>query len=307
MKTAIIIGAGFAGSTCADILKNKGFKNLIGKSSSELDLRDYNSVFNFIKKEEPDIIIIAAAVVGGIYINNTQPYNFLLDNLLIQNNIIRSAHELDINKVIFLGSSCIYPKESSIPIKEDYLLNGKLEPTNQWYAIAKIAGLKLIESLEIQHNRNYISLMPTNLYGPNDNFDLKSSHVMPALIRKFHDAKMNKKNSITLWGTGKPLREFLHVDDLASAVLFSLNNKLKHNMYNVGYGSDIKISELAEIIKNITKFDGEIFWDANMPDGTLRKLIDSSRINNLGWYPKIKLKEGITTTYSWFKEKFSKK
>lgn len=292
---------GMVGSACWRALENAGFTNLIGKTSCELDLRDKKLVRNFIKSEKPKVVIDAAAKVGGILANDNYPYEFLIDNMQIQNNLILSSHENDVSKFIFLGSSCIYPKFANQPLKEEYILTGPLETTNQSYAIAKISGIMLIESLRKQYNRDYISLLPTNLYGPNDNFDLKSSHVIPALIRKFHDAKVNNSN-VVLWGSGNPMREFLHVDDLASAILFCLDNQLKYSLYNIGYGTDIQISDLATLIKKITKFKGKILWNKNMPDGTLKKLLDCSRIHELGWNPKINFEEGIVETYRWFKE-----
>ena len=259
-------------------------------------------VYDFLKKEKPYAIINAAAKVGGIMANKTYPYQFLLNNMLIQNNLIKSAFDLQIEKFIFLGSSCIYPKYSKQPIKEEYLLSDSLEPTNEFYAIAKISGIKLIESLKKQYGLNYVSLMPTNLYGPKDNFDLNSSHVLPAMIRKFHDAKLKNSENITLWGTGKPMREFLYVDDLAEAIIFSLENQMPEHLYNVGTGIDVKIIDLANKIKNIVGFTGKIVWNTKMPDGTPRKLMDSSKINNLGWKHNTDLDEGIIKTFEWFKE-----
>ena len=291
---------GMVGSACWRALTDAGYTNLIGKTSKELDLKDQTAVENFIRSEKPDAIIDAAARVGGILANDTYPYEFLMDNMLIQNNLIRSAHENDIEKFIFLGSSCIYPKHAKQPLKEEYLLTGPLEPTNEWYAIAKISGLKLIESIRKQFGRDYVSLMPTNLYGPNDNFDLKSSHVLPAMIRKFHEAKMDNHSSVTLWGSGSPMREFLHVDDLASAVVFALENTLDEHLYNVGSGSDLTIKSLAEMVQKIVGHKGEIIWDDTKPDGTPRKLMDSSKLNKLGWRSDIDLDSGIANVYKWF-------
>ena len=288
------------GSACVKSLKDSGYLNLITATSKELNLRNKNKVFQFLKNERPDVIINAAAKVGGIVANNSKPYNFLLENLEIQNNLISSSNELNISKFIFLGSSCIYPKFSKQPIKEDYLLTGPLEPTNQWYAIAKISGIKLIESIRQQFNRNYISLMPTNLYGPRDNFDLETSHVLPALLRKFHEAKSNNMESVELWGSGNPKREFMYVEDLADAVKFSIENNLPDSIYNVGTGHEIKIKELASIIKNIVGFDGQILWDESKPDGTPRKLMDSSKLMNHGWNFKTDLIQGIHKTYNWY-------
>lgn len=290
------------GSACWNLLKKNGYNNLIGESSKNLDLRNQDSVEKFIKTEKPDIIIDAAAKVGGILANNDYPYEFLMDNMLIQNNLIRSAHNNNIDKFIFLGSSCIYPKFAEQPIKEEYLLTNTLEPTNQWYAIAKISGVKLIESLRKQYKRDYIALMPTNLYGPNDNFDLNSSHVLPAMIRKFHEAKVNNKTNVILWGSGNPLREFLHVNDLAKAILFVLKNNLNNHIYNVGTGKDISIKSLAEKIKKITNYHGNIIWDIEKPDGTPKKLLDVSKLYELGWESTIDLDSGILETYKWYKQ-----
>lgn len=291
---------GMVGSACWRALENSGYENLIGKSSNELDLRNQEAVKEFLDRERPHAIVDAAAKVGGILANDTYPYEFLMDNMLIQNNLIRSAHELNIPKFIFLGSSCIYPKLAPQPLKEEYLLTGPLEPTNEWYAIAKISGVKLIEALRKQYNRDYVALMPTNLYGPGDNFDLETSHVLPAMIRKFHEAKINDLPSVVLWGTGEPMREFLHVDDLASAVKLSLTSSLNKSYYNVGTGKDIKINQLAEIIKNAIGYAGEILWDTSKPDGTPRKILDITMIRNEGWNHSVSLKEGIKQTYTWF-------
>ena len=292
---------GMVGSACWRAFEAEGYTNLIGKTSKELDLRDQKAVEEFIKAEKPAAIIDAAAKVGGILANDTYPYEFLIDNMLIQNNLIRSAHENDVPKFIFLGSSCIYPKFAPQPLKEEYLLTDSLEPTNEWYAIAKISGVKLIEALRKAYGRDYVSLMPTNLYGPNDNFDLKSSHVLPAMIRKFHEAKLNGNAPVELWGTGSPMREFLHVDDLGQAVLFALENKLDEHLYNVGTGVDLTIKELAELIQSIVGHRGEIFWDSTKPDGTPRKLMDNSKIQTQGWKSQIQLSTGVETVYNWFK------
>ena len=295
---------GMAGRACWKVLKSNGFNNLIGKNSKDLDLKDFDNTKNFLKNESPEIIINAAAKVGGIHANNIYPYEFLMENMLIQNNLLKSSHELNIEKFIFLGSSCIYPKLCKQPIKEEYLLTGPLEPTNQWYAIAKISGVKLVESLRKQFNAKYVSLMPTNLYGPNDNFDLETSHVLPALIRKFHEAKINNTDHVVVWGSGLPMREFLHVNDLAEAILFFINNDNYESLYNVGYGSDISIKDLALLIKSIINYKGKIIFDKSKPDGTPRKLIDSSKINKLGWRPKISLEDGIKNTYNWYLNNF---
>tara|TARA_Y100001954_G_C15800217_1_gene599684 strand:+ start:830 stop:1768 length:939 start_codon:yes stop_codon:yes gene_type:complete len=291
---------GMVGSACWYTLKDSGYTNLIGKTSKELDLRDQTAVDELIKNEKPYAIIDAAARVGGILANDNYPYEFLMDNMLIQNNLIKSAHENDIKKFIFLGSSCIYPKYAKQPLKEEYLLTGTLEPTNEWYAVAKISGVKLIQALRKQFGKDYVSLMPTNLYGPNDNFDLNNSHVIPAMIRKFHEAKENNHGTVTLWGSGSPMREFLHADDLASAVLFALENNLEEPLYNVGFGSDISIKSLAEVIQEIVGHKGDVIWDDSKPDGTPKKLMDSSKLNSLGWKSKIKLFKGIEDTYRWF-------
>jgi GDP-L-fucose synthase len=288
---------GMVGSSCWRVLMNEGYNNLIGKTSKELDLRNQSEVDKFIKKEKPIAIIDAAAKVGGILANNTFPYEFLMDNLLIQNNLIRSAHENNISKFIFLGSSCIYPKLAPQPLKEEYLLTGSLEPTNEWYAIAKISGVKLIEALRNEYGRDYVSLMPTNLYGPNDNFDLNTSHVLPAMIRKFHEAKKNGHKPVMLWGSGTPRREFLHVDDLSKVVLFFLENSLDCHVYNVGFGEDLTIKELASLIQSTIEHKGEIIWDTTKPDGTPKKLLDSGKIRFLGLEPKISIQEGIKSVY----------
>lgn len=293
---------GMVGSACWKALENSGYKNLIGKSSKELDLRNQKDVKEFLTKERPDAIIDAAAKVGGILANDTYPYEFLMDNMLIQNNLIKSAHELDIQKFIFLGSSCIYPKFAPQPLKEEYLLTGLLESTNEWYAVAKISGVKLIEALRKQYGREYVSLMPTNLYGPEDNFDLKSSHVLPAMIRKFHEAKKNNNSQVILWGTGSPMREFLHVYDLAKAVQFSLENTLEKTLYNVGAGKDITIKGLANLVQEIVNFNGNIVWDFSKPDGTPRKLLDTNLLKEEGWKASISLRNGIQKTYKWFIE-----
>ena len=291
---------GMVGSACWRALEAEGYTNLVGKTSKELDLRDQKAVEDFIRSEKPVAIIDAAAKVGGILANDTYPYEFLMDNMLIQNNLIRSAHENDVPKFIFLGSSCIYPKFAPQPLKEEYLLTDSLEPTNEWYAIAKISGVKLIEALGKEYGKDYISLMPTNLYGPNDNFDLKSSHVLPAMIRKFHEAKLKGNASVELWGTGSPMREFLHVDDLGQAVLFALENKLEENLYNVGTGVDLTIKALAELIQSTVGHQGEIVWDSTKPDGTPRKLMDTLKLKENGWSSSISLQDGIQRTYDWF-------
>ena len=290
---------GMVGSACWRALEKAGYNNLVGKTSAELDLRNQATVDEFIAEEKPDVIVDAAAKVGGILANDTFPYDFLMDNMLIQNNLIRSAHEHDVQKFVFLGSSCIYPKLAPQPLKEDYLLTASLEPTNEWYAIAKISGVKLIEALRKQHQRDYVALMPTNLYGPYDNFDLKTSHVLPAMLRKFHDAK-SKDIGVELWGSGTPMREFLHVDDLAAAVRFVLENQMEGYLFNVGTGKDVTIKELANLVKEVTEFTGHVSWDSSKPDGTPRKLLDVTRLRLQGWSSTIDLEEGIQKTYAWF-------
>ena len=291
---------GMVGSAIWRELVAQGFNKLIGKSRSELNLRNQREVNSFFLSERPDVVIDAAAKVGGILANCEHPYGFLMENLQIQNNLIESAHQTGVKKFIFLGSSCIYPKDSPQPIKEAYLLTGPLEPTNDAYAIAKIAGIKACEAIRKQFGKDFVSLMPTNLYGPNDNFDLHTSHVLPAMIRKFHEAKMNGQNDVILWGSGIPKREFLHVDDLAKAIVFAVNNTLPENLYNVGSGREISIEALAIEVQRIVGHDGNIVWDSSKPDGTLRKLMDSRKLNTLGWQAEIELHEGIRKTYNWF-------
>lgn len=293
---------GMVGSAIWRSLTAKGYQNLIGSSSKELDLREQQAVRDYMAKEKPDVIIDAAAKVGGILANNNFPYQFLMENLQIQNNLIDAALKTDIEKFIFLGSSCIYPKFAPQPLKEDYLLTDSLEPTNEWYAIAKITGVKACQSIRKQFNKDYVSLMPTNLYGTHDNFDLNSSHVLPAMIRKFHEAKENRQAPVTLWGSGTPMREFLFVDDMADAVVFALENKLPDYLYNIGTGHDLTIKELAETIAKIVGHTGEIVWDSEKPDGTPRKLMDVSKMHDLGWKHKIELEEGVEKTYKWFLE-----
>jgi len=293
---------GMVGSAVKRKLESEGFDNLVVQTSSELDLRNQQAVKAFFVAEKPDVVIDAAARVGGILANRDYPWQFLYENLEIQNNLIAAAHENSVNKLIFLGSSCIYPKLAEQPLREDSLLTGPLEPTNQWYAIAKIAGVKMVEALREQFGRDYVSLMPTNLYGSNDNFDLETSHVLPAMIRKFHDAKEAGHKPVKLWGTGSPMREFLHVDDVAEAVWFTLNHEMQHDLYNVGTGKDITIKELALTIQKITGHEGEIQWDTTKPDGTPRKLMDVSRMKEAGWKYSIELEDGIRSTYEWFLE-----
>ena len=290
---------GMVGSACWRLLEKEGYHNLIGKSSNELDLRNQKEVFAFFENEIPDIVIDAAAKVGGIWANNEYPFQFLMDNMLIQNNLINSCLKNNVKKFIFLGSSCIYPKNAPQPLKEEYLLTSELEPTNQWYAIAKISGVKLIESIRKQFGYDYVALMPTNLYGPGDNYDLKTSHVLPALIRKYHEAKLNG-DSVTLWGTGNPLREFLHVDDLAKAILLFVKNESKDYLYNIGSGQEISIRNLSKLVSKVIGFNGETIWDKSMPDGTPRKLLDSNKIVRFGFKYKINLEEGIKDVYKNF-------
>lgn len=291
---------GMVGSAVWRALTTAGYTNLIGKTSTELDLRNQAAVNNFMATIKPNVVIDAAARVGGILANSEYPYQFLMENLQIQNNLIQAAHEGNVEKFVFLGSSCIYPKMAPQPLKEEYLLTGPLEPTNEWYAIAKIAGVKACEAISKQYGKDYVSLMPTNLYGPHDNFDLQTSHVLPAMIRKFHEAKENNNATVTLWGSGTPMREFLHVDDMAQAVLFAVENTLPESLYNVGTGTDVTIKDLAETIQKTVGHKGEIEWDSNKPDGTPRKLMDSSKLNQLGWKSHLKLKAGIGSTYEWF-------
>jgi GDP-L-fucose synthase len=293
---------GMVGSAIFRTLKSLGYKDLIGKSSSELDLRSQKDVEQFFQTEKPDVVIDAAARVGGILANNNYPYQFLMENLQIQNNLIDAAHKHQIEKFIFLGSSCIYPKLAEQPLKEEALLTASLESTNEWYAIAKIAGVKACEAIKKQFGKDFVSLMPTNLYGPHDNFDLNTSHVLPAMMRKFHDAKTNGNTPVTLWGSGTPMREFMHVNDLARAVVFVLENRMENHLYNVGTGVDLTINELAILIQSLVGHTGEIIWDSSKPDGTLRKLMDVSRMNQAGWKADIELKDGISDTYHWYLE-----
>jgi len=292
--------SGMVGSACWRILQKSGYTNLIGKSSKDLDLRNQIAVKDFLSKEKPKVIIDCAAKVGGILANDKYPFDFIIDNLQIQNNLIKTAHDLNIKKLIFLGSSCIYPKFAKQPIKEEYLLTGPLEVTNQWYALAKISGIKLIEALKKQYKRDYIALMPTNLYGPNDNYNLETSHVLPALIRKFHEAKILNKDQVKLWGSGEPLREFLFVDDLAEVIKYFIENSTKYSYLNVGSSLEITIKELSNLVKTIVGFNGNVIWDKKMPNGTPRKLMDSSKMKNYGLTPKVSLSDGIRITYQDF-------
>jgi len=291
---------GLVGSAIFRELSRRGYRNLIVKPRSELDLLDEAAVRRFYQAERPEFIFVAAAKVGGIHANSTQPANFLLENLKIQNHLIEGAFESNAQKLLFLGSSCIYPKLAPQPLKEEALLTGPLEPTNEWYAVAKIAGIKMCEAYRRQYGCDYISAMPTNLYGPNDNYDLQTSHVLPALIRKFHEAKVTGAASVTCWGTGSPLREFLYVDDLARACVFLMEHYSQEQFINVGFGTDLSIRELAETIQRIIGFKGELVWDTTKPDGTPRKLMDSSRLFALGWRPQVQLEEGIRLAYEDF-------
>ncbi len=292
---------GMVGSAIVRALQAEGFDQLQLATSSELDLRHQAQVDRFFAENQPEYVFLAAARVGGILANNDFPADFLRDNLQIQTNVIESAYQHGAKKLLFLGSSCIYPKLAPQPLKEDYLLSGALEPTNEWYAIAKIAGLKMCQAYRRQYGFDAISLMPTNLYGPNDNFDLASSHVLPALMRKFHEAKARGDAAVEIWGTGSPRREFLHVDDLAQACLFLMRHYSDEQTLNVGWGQDISIRELAELIGNIVGFAGELRFDTSKPDGTPRKLLDTQRLKGLGWQPRIELSEGLRSTYDWYR------
>lgn len=300
MKIYVAGHGGLVGSAIVREIESVGKHSWFGKSRQDLDLLDRKSVFEYVASTKPDAMVIAAAKVGGINANSKYPVEFLSQNLQIETNLIDAAAAADIAKVLFLGSSCIYPKLSPQPIKEEYLLTGELEPTNEAYAIAKIAGLKLIGAYRREYSKDWISAMPTNMYGPGDNFDLDNAHVLPALIRRFHEAKVGNSKSVTLWGTGAPMREFLHADDLAAACIFLLEEYSGDVAVNVGTGSDISIKELAEKISRVVGFSGEINWDTSKPDGTPRKLLDVSKINNLGWSSKISLDQGLISTYDWF-------
>ncbi len=293
---------GMVGSAITRALRDNGYNNLILRSSKEVDLRQQKQVEAFFATEKPEYVFLAAAKVGGILANNTYRAEFLYDNLMIQNNVIHQSYLNNVEKLLFLGSSCIYPKLAPQPLKEEYLLTGLLEPTNEPYAIAKIAGIKMCDAYRAQYGCNFISAMPTNLYGPNDNYDLQNSHVLPAMLRKFHEAKINNVPEVIIWGTGTPKREFLHVDDLAKACIFLMESYNEPGHINIGSGADISIAELADIVKKITGYSGKIIWDTNKADGTPRKLMDCSKINNMGWKPVIDLQTGIQLVY---KEKFN--
>lgn len=298
---------GMVGSALVRKLKADGFNNLIVRKSSELDLRNQAAVKEFMESEKPDIVFLAAAKVGGIHANNTYRAEFIYDNLAIQNNIIHQSYINGVKKLLFLGSSCIYPKLAPQPIKEEYLLSGLLEHSNEPYAIAKIAGIKMCEAYRAQYGCNFISVMPTNLYGPNDNYDLNNSHVLPALIRKFHDAKQQEAEAVTVWGTGTPRREFLHADDLADACMYLMNNYDEPGMVNIGVGTDISIAELAQLVKEIVGYRGNIEFDTSKPDGTPRKLLDVSLLHSLGWKHKIGLIEGLHKTYGDFLSNYNQR
>lgn len=294
---------GMVGSAITRKLQKEGFENLILKGSKELDLRDQNAVLEFFKTEQPDYVFLAAAKVGGIIANNTYRADFLYENLMMECNVIHSAHLTNVKKLMFLGSSCIYPKLAPQPLREDYLLTGPLEETNEPYAIAKIAGIKMCETYRDQYGCNYISVMPTNLYGIGDNYHPTNSHVLPALIRKFHEAKVNGEEAVTIWGTGSPKREFLYADDLAEACLFLMETYNGHELVNVGTGEDLTIAELAGLVKNIVGFEGELMFDTSKPDGTPRKLMDVNKLHNLGWKHHTSLEEGILSAYNDFTDK----
>jgi GDP-L-fucose synthase len=304
-KTSLIYVAGhrgLVGSAVVRALKGQGYENLALRTHDELDLTDQLAVRQFFQSARPEVVIVAAARVGGIHANNSRPAEFIRDNLSIQDNLIDSAYRVGVGKFVFLGSSCIYPKFALQPIKEEYLLTGSLEPTNEWYAIAKIAGVKMCQAYRRQYGFNAISLMPTNLYGPGDNFDLQESHVLPALIRRFHEAKVRGDSSVTVWGTGTPRREFLHVDDLADAIVYFLRTYDGDLPVNIGWGEDVTVQELAELVMSAIGYRGRLIFDTTKPDGTPRKLLDVTRMIELGWRPKIRLERGVEYTYNWFKE-----
>jgi len=297
---------GLVGSAIWRALEKEGFTNLIGHTHAELDLLDALAVRDFYATDRPEFVFLAAAKVGGIFANNTLPAQFLYENLQIQNNLIHHAHESGVKKLLFLGSSCIYPKLAPQPLKEEFLLAGPLEPTNEWYAIAKIAGIKMCQAYRRQYQSDFISAMPTNMYGPNDNYDLQNSHVLPALIRKFHEAKVSGAKTVTCWGTGAPLREFLYSDDLGRACVFLMQHYSEEQFVNVGYGSDVTIRDLANVVARMIGFTDEIVWDTSKPDGTPRKLMDSSRLLALGWKPQIDLEAGIRLAYADFQKRTAK-
>ena len=296
---------GLVGSAIVRNLEDKGYKNIIYRTHKELDLTNQEAVRAFFEQERPEYVFLAAAKVGGIHSNNTYPADFIYENLMIQNNVIKAAHDFEVKKLLFLGSTCIYPKMAPQPIKEEYLLTGSLEETNEAYAVAKIAGLEMCKFFKRQYGDNFISCMPTNLYGPNDNFDLKNSHVLPALIRKFHEAKVNNSEAVEVWGTGTPLREFLYVDDMADACVFLMENYDGEQHVNIGTGEEVSIRELAETVKEVVGFDGELVFNTEMPDGTPRKLTTVDKLHGLGWKHKVSLDKGIRLAYNWFLENYN--
>ncbi|MBQ8591686.1 MAG: GDP-L-fucose synthase [Lachnospiraceae bacterium] len=293
---------GLVGSAIVRNLQSKGYQNIVGRTHQELDLTNQADVRSFFEEERPDVVVLAAAKVGGIHANNTTPAEFICENLQIQCNVIQSCHDYNVKKLLFLGSTCIYPKMAPQPIPEEALLTGPLEPTNEAYALAKISGLKMCEFYKKQYGDDFISCMPTNLYGPRDNYDLNNSHVMPAMIRKFHEAKVSGADFVELWGTGMPLREFLYVDDMADACVFLLENYSGVQHVNIGTGKEVTIKQLAEIVKDTVGFAGDIVWNDSMPDGTPRKLTDVSKLHELGWQHKVELEEGVKLAYEWFCE-----
>jgi len=295
---------GLVGSAIVRNLESKGYTNIIGRTHKELDLTDQQAVRKFFEEEKPEYVVLAAAKVGGIYANATYPADFIYHNLTMQNNVIKAAHDYKVKKLLFLGSTCIYPKMAPQPMKEDCLLSGYLEPTNEAYAIAKIAGLKMCQFFKRQYGDNFISCMPTNLYGPHDNYDLNNSHVMPALIRKFHEGKVNKLSQVEVWGTGKPLREFLYVDDMADACVFLMENYDGEEHVNLGTGEEVSIGELAKLVKEVVRFEGELVFDAGKPDGTPRKLTDVGKLHGLGWKHEVELRDGVERAYGWFRENY---
>lgn len=295
---------GLVGSAIVRELNKKGYINIIGKTHKELDLMDALAVENFFKDEKPEYVFLAAAKVGGIYANSTYPADFIYENLQIQNNVIGNAHKYGVKKLMFLGSSCIYPKMCPQPIKEEYLLSGYLEETNEAYALAKISGLKMCQYFNKQYGTNFISVMPTNLYGPYDNFHPEHSHVMPALIRRFHEAKVNGAKEVVVWGSGAPLREFLYSEDMADACIYLMENYEGNDFFNIGTGKEITIKGLAELIKEVVGYEGEIVWDSSKPDGTPRKLLDVSRLESQGWKYKMELKDGVKEAYEWYLENY---
>ena len=298
---------GLVGSALIRRLASDGYKNLVTRSHQELDLLGTRAVNGFFTKEKPEYVFLAAAKVGGIFANNTMGADFIYENLMIQNNVVKAAHDVKVKKLLFLGSSCIYPRESPQPIKEEYFLEGKPEPTNEPYAAAKIAGILMCQAFHRQYGDNFISVMPTNLYGPNDNFDLETSHVFPALIHRFHDAKVANSPTVTVWGTGSPRREFLHVDDLASACVFLMNNYDDPSIVNIGTGQDVSVKDYAEMVRETVGFTGTIVWDSSKPDGMPRKLLDVSKINSLGWKAAITVDKGLRDTCAWFEKNYHDK